>query len=92
MRLGALLLFVSGLSAGGSEASPSAPSDESASAEHATALPIDAGISSPEPSAFAPESVPFAFADFSWLPGNAGPTERPLSYGPFTGEVRLDAV
>ncbi len=92
MRLGALLLFVSGLSAGGSEASPSAPSDESASAEHATALPIDAGISSSEPSAFAPESVPFAFADFSWLPGNAGPTERPLSYGPFTGEVRLDAV
>jgi hypothetical protein len=38
----------------------------------------------------APE--PFAFADFSWLPGNAGASERPLTFGPFTGEVRVDAA
>jgi hypothetical protein len=35
---------------------------------------------------------PFAFADFSWVPGNAGSTERPLSFGPFTGEVRVDTA
>jgi hypothetical protein len=34
--------------------------------------------------------VPFAFADFSWAPGNAGPSERPLTAGPFTGEFRMD--
>src|SRR5262245_61421228 len=33
---------------------------------------------------------PFAFADFSWVPGNAGASERPLTVGPFTGEFRLD--
>jgi len=37
-------------------------------------------------------AAPFAFADFSWVPGNAGASERPLSWGPFTGEFRLDDV
>ncbi|MGD1047345.1 MAG: outer membrane beta-barrel protein [Candidatus Krumholzibacteriaceae bacterium] len=37
-----------------------------------------------------PAAVPFAFADFSWVPGNAGASERPLTFGPFTGEFRLD--
>jgi hypothetical protein len=37
-------------------------------------------------------ATPFAFADFSWVPGNAGPSERPLTIGPFTGEFRLDDV
>src|SRR4051812_42667934 len=41
---------------------------------------------------FAPEKVPFSFADFSWLPGGNGGPDRPLSFGPFTGEVRVDAV
>ena len=35
---------------------------------------------------------PFAFADFSWAPGNYGSAERPLKWGPFTGELRLDTV
>lgn len=35
---------------------------------------------------------PFDFADFSWLPGNAGSSEKPLSYGPFTGELRVDTA
>ncbi len=35
---------------------------------------------------------PFAFADFSWVPGNAGASERPLTVGPLTGEFRLDAA
>ncbi|HEV2105793.1 MAG TPA: outer membrane beta-barrel protein [Candidatus Eisenbacteria bacterium] len=35
---------------------------------------------------------PFAFADFSWVPGNAGPSVRPLTAGPFTGEFRFDDV
>jgi hypothetical protein len=37
-----------------------------------------------------PASVPFAFADFSWVPGTAGASERPLTFGPFTGEFRMD--
>jgi hypothetical protein len=35
-------------------------------------------------------TAPFAFADFSWVPGNAGASERPLTAGPFTGEFRMD--
>jgi hypothetical protein len=35
---------------------------------------------------------PFAFADFSWVPGNYGAAERPLTAGPFTGELRVDTV
>jgi hypothetical protein len=35
---------------------------------------------------------PFAFADFSWVPGNYGAGERPLSFGAFTGEFRVDAA
>ncbi len=38
----------------------------------------------------APPAAPFAFADFSWVPGNAGPAVRPLAAGLFTGEFRLD--
>lgn len=41
---------------------------------------------------FSPAKVAFGFADFSWAPGNGGPTQRPLSYGPFTGELRVDTV
>jgi putative OmpL-like beta-barrel porin-2 len=35
---------------------------------------------------------PFAFADFSWVPGNAGASEKPLTFGPFTGEFRIDTA
>ena len=45
----------------------------------------------PPPTPDAP-SEPFAFADFSWAPGNYGSADRPLKYGPFTGEVRMDTV
>ena len=40
----------------------------------------------------APPAEPFAFADFSWAPGNYGSSEKPLKWGPFTGEVRVDTV
>jgi hypothetical protein len=40
----------------------------------------------------AESAVPFAFADFSWIPGNAGASERPLTWGPFTGELRVDTA
>lgn len=33
---------------------------------------------------------PFAFADFSWVPGNYAPTESPLATKYFTPELRLD--
>jgi Putative beta-barrel porin-2, OmpL-like. bbp2 len=40
--------------------------------------------------AAADSTEPFAFADFSWTPGGAGASERPLKAGPVTGEFRLD--
>ena len=52
----------------------------------AAAAPADTTTARPVPAA------PFAFADFSWVPGNAGASERPLTAGPFTGEFRLDDV
>ncbi len=62
----------------------------------ATHVALCMGTSVPAPAdpdstrAAAAPSEPFAFADFSWVPGNAGASERPLSAGPFTGEFRLD--
>jgi hypothetical protein len=35
---------------------------------------------------------PFAFADFSWVPGNYGAAERPLTTTAFTGEFRVDTA
>ena len=35
---------------------------------------------------------PFAFDDFSWVPGNAGASEKPLTFGPLTGELRVDTA
>jgi hypothetical protein len=35
-------------------------------------------------------AAPFAFADFSWVPGNYGPSESPLASKYFTPELRLD--
>jgi len=35
---------------------------------------------------------PFAFADFSWVPGSYGSADRPLKTGAFTGELRIDAA
>jgi hypothetical protein len=36
--------------------------------------------------------APFAFADFSWAPGNAGSSDKPFSFGPFTGELLVDVA
>lgn len=41
---------------------------------------------------FQPEKTALDFADFSWIPGNYGPKDRPLSFGPFAGEFRVDAA
>ena len=40
---------------------------------------------------FNPEKSAFDFGDFSWMPGNYGAPERPFSFGPFAGELRVDA-
>src|SRR5499433_2793909 len=37
-------------------------------------------------------AAPFAFADFSWVPGNYGAIEKPLTFGPFVGELRVDVA
>lgn len=59
---------------------------------YALAPALALGMSGPVTAARAETAAPFAFADFSWVPGNAGPSERPLASGAFTGEFRLDAV
>ena len=41
---------------------------------------------------FALVVVVAAAPDFSWAPASAGASERPLTWGPFTGEVRVDTV
>jgi putative OmpL-like beta-barrel porin-2 len=38
----------------------------------------------------APPAEPFAFADFTWLTGNARTKESPLGTAIFTGELRVD--
>ena len=46
-----------------------------------------------DPANYAPRVVaPFSFADFSWVPGNAGSSIKPYAFGPFTGELRADVV
>jgi len=64
-----------------------------------SALLLSSALSAAEPAA-PPKAAaepskpaePFAFADFSWVPGNYGAAEHPLSAGPFTGEFRVDTV
>ena len=34
----------------------------------------------------------FSFANFAWSPSNLGSSDRPLTWGPFTGEIRMDTV
>src|SRR5262249_9928622 len=46
----------------------------------------------PDPAAKPKAAEPFAFADFSWMPGNYGASERPLSFKAFTGEFRVDTA
>ena len=40
----------------------------------------------------APTPVPFAWADWTWLTGNARTKDSPLDSKAFTGEFRLDAT
>ncbi len=70
-------------------ATPSAPVDggsASATAFPAVVAPALTSTTPPSP------AEPFAFADFSWAPGNYGSSDKPLKWGPFTGELRLDTV
>jgi hypothetical protein len=63
--------------------SPAAADDQAAGE------PAPAPTPSPSPT---PKPQPFAFADFSWVPGNYGADERPLSSKAFTGEFRVDTA
>lgn len=59
----------------------------SANAADTTATSTDAAPVTP--TVELPE--PLAYADFSWVPANYGPSYRPLSTKFFTGEFRVDA-
>lgn len=62
-------------------------------AEAAAAPPAPTDVApAPIEGDFTPQKVPFTFADFSWVPANAGSPTRPLSWGPFTGEIRVDVA
>jgi hypothetical protein len=56
--------------------------------QEASASPPPAPVEPEKPKA----AEPFAFADFSWAPGNYGAAERPLSTKAFTGEFRVDTA
>jgi hypothetical protein len=62
------------------------------SLEEQAAKPRSAAPAAPTPTGndYGPAKVPFAFADFTWVPGNWGSDVRPLSAGPFVGELRID--
>lgn len=78
---------------------PSAP-PTSAAVPPAPAVAPSAPVVAPSGPVAAPaedpyhqaEPIPFAFGDFSWAPANYGSNDRPMSFGPFTGEIRLDTV
>jgi hypothetical protein len=66
-------------------------------AQPAPLPPAPAPAPTPAPAApagpnldYQPERTPFAFGDMSWAPGNYGSSEKPLAFGPFTGEFRID--
>lgn len=66
---------------------PPAPSPaEPPLAADSTATAATAAVAVVEPVA------PFAFADFTWLPGEGRLTDSPLATKVFTGEFRLDAA
>ncbi len=58
--------------------------------------PLAASAAQPPParveSVATEPAAPFAFADFSWVPGNLGASEKPLTFGPFVGELRVDTA
>ena len=71
-----------------------APAPAPAAAAPAAAAPAAPAAAAPATPAAAPAeppaSVPFAFADFTWLNGNARTKDSPLDTKAFTGEFRVD--
>ena len=68
-------------------------------AQHATVAADTKASASTQPASQLPaatpqatEPEPFAFADFTWLTGNARTKESPIDSKVFTGEVRFDTV
>lgn len=65
---------------------------EQLQAAAAAPAPAPAPAAAPTSSDFAPEKSAFGFADFGWMPGNYGSSTKPLAYGAFSGEVRVDSA
>ena len=80
-RATALCAALALTSAAQAQSEPSSPTTETP----ASAAEVPAEEAKP--------AEPFAFADFSWVPGNCGAERaRRSSCGPFTGELRVDTV
>mgnify|MGYP001007256575 CR=1 FL=1 len=47
-------------------------------------------VETPARADYKPARSAWEWGDFSWMPGNQGAPDHPLSIGPFTGELRLD--
>jgi hypothetical protein len=60
----------------------------------AAAEGVEVELSGPAEPPVEPQDTPqpFAFADFGWIPGNAGANDKPLSFGPVAGELRVDTA
>ncbi len=75
------------------EPTPPAETSPSPAPPSAPIAPAPATAPAPAEDPYHPkEPTPFGFADFSWAPGNYGSNDRPLTWGPFTGELRVDAA
>jgi hypothetical protein len=66
--------------------------EASAAVQNKAVPPVPVEERKQEAAAPVAAAEPFAFADFAWLPGNAGSSDRPLKWGPFTGELRVDTA
>ncbi|HUB09999.1 MAG TPA: outer membrane beta-barrel protein [Myxococcales bacterium] len=80
----------SGLYADGAEPAQAPAQNASAAGTPDAGGPPPEGGSSAAAASPPEAPAPFGFADFSWAPASAGAPERPLTWGPFTGEVRVD--
>jgi putative OmpL-like beta-barrel porin-2 len=89
-RLAGALCATLALAFGSSWASTRAEDEAAPSADSSSGTPEAAPAGEKPAPKKKPE--PFAFADFSWVPGNYGASEKPLAFGPFTGEFRVDTA
>jgi len=74
------------------QGSPAQAAEQGKAVEGAKPRQGDGAADAATPNTPPQAAEPFAFADFSWVPGNYGASERPFSFKAFTGELRVDTA